>query len=287
MRFAALRLVRVWPMRTALAAMAMGLFLVLGSAQAAETVEGLYVGDAVVTGNLEGAERQRGFREALMQVLVKVSGDADLEAEPRLAALVEGAAALVSSFDYEDRLKKKLMHEQGTRDWSYILHVHFDPAAIDRTLAGLGRQLWSAERPRLLVLCRITDTVGPYVLGLESQRGQGQREVFLSLARRRAVPLVLPRLDPAEREGVDSAAPARLAGNVATALKAAYGADAVLLANMTTTSEGYWNTSWTLLPATGGTPQPPQPHWTLDRVTFDRAIAFGVERSARALAGLE
>lgn len=278
-----MRHVQSRPMRTA--ALAMGLFLALGSAQAAETVEGLYVGDAVVTGNLEGPERQRGFREALMQVLVKVSGDADLEAEPRLAALVEGAAALVRSFDYEDRLKKKLMHEQGTRDWSYILHVHFNSPAIDRALAGLGRRPWGAERPRLLVLCRITDTVGPYVLGLESQRGQGQREVFLSIGRRRGVPLALPRMDRAERAGVEDAAPARLGGELATALKATYGADAVLLATMTTTSEGYWDTSWTLLPAAGEAP--PRPHWTLDRVTFDRAIAFGVERSARALAGLE
>lgn len=273
------------PIRTALTAMAMALFLGLGGVQAAETVEGLYVGDAVVTGNLDGAERQRGFREALVQLLVKVSGDAELEAEPRLTTLVEGAATLVHSFDYEDRLKKKLMHEQGTRDWSYILHVHFDPPAIDRALAGLGRRPWGPDRPRVLVLCRITDTVGAYVLGLESLRGQGQREVFLSVARRRAVPLVLPRMDRVEREGVDGAAPARLEGEVATTLKATYGADAVLLATMTTTSEGYWNTSWTLLPTTSEAP--PGRHWTLDRVTFDRAIAFGVERAARALAGLE
>jgi hypothetical protein len=68
--------------------------------------------------NLE--ERQRGFRQALEEAIVKVTGASRLAEDPRLASALADAGGYVAGFEYEDRLaKKKLMDEQGTRERTF------------------------------------------------------------------------------------------------------------------------------------------------------------------------
>ena len=254
-------------------------FLVLGPVRA-DVIAHLYRGEAIVTGQENLEERQRGFREALAQALVKVSGDARLATAPRLDAALAQAQRYVAQFDYEDRLaKKKLMDEQGTRERSYILRVDFEPAAIDALLQDLGAKPWAADRPRLLVLLVIEDSVGSYLLGTDSARGWGQREALGDIARRSGVPAVLPATqadDPSAVTGeaveaADVAGLARIAG--------LYGAAAVLRGTMRMRSDGLWDTRWLLAIPAGGRP------WQDEATTFDRAIGSGLAGAARQLAG--
>ena len=260
---------------------ALGLLGLLAGQAAAETVRDLYRGETIVTGQDNLPERERGFREALKQVVVKVSGDARLIEQERFERMLEQAADYVARFDYEDRKKGiQISDEQGTRDRSYHLRVDFVPERIDRAVAELGGKPWSAGRPKLLVLLGIRDTVSAYVLGMETARGYGQRETFLLLERRRGIPLVLPRMDAAESRsiGYDDVASAK-DGSAFQDLKEKYGADAVLLGTMDVTPAGYWDTRWTLLNAGQAA------SWRSDGLTFDRAIADGLGRSARLMAG--
>ena len=97
--------------------------------------------------------------------MIKVSGDARLAQHPGLPAILSEAQSYVVGFTYEDRLaKKKLMDEQGTRERSFLLRVDFDPTKLDDLLVQLGAKPWSGERPRVLVLMSIQDTVGRYLL---------------------------------------------------------------------------------------------------------------------------
>lgn len=258
------------------------LFLAWCPPAAAEMVEGLYRGEAIVTGQENLEERRRGFREALQEAIVKVTGNSRLAEDRRLASALADAGGYVAAFEYEDRLaKKKLMDEQGTRERSWFLRVDFDPTKVDRLVAELGAQPWGVDRPRMLVLLGIRDTLGAYTLGSDGKRGYGQREALLSIAGRRGVPVVLPRTGSdealvaqnAEFVGADTETVARR--------KVAYRADTVLLGTMTITPEGVWDTQWTLLPGSE------QHRWRIDGTTFDRAIADGIEGSARILAGAE
>ena len=255
--------------------------VVLGSAHA-DVVPDLYRGEAIVTGQENLEERERGFQEALAEAVVKVSGDARLPGDPRLALALQEAGRLVDRFEYEDRLaKKKLMDEQGTRERSYFLRVDFNPAAVNRLLAELGAQPWPADRPRLLVLLVVRDSVGRYLLTEEGPRGWGQREALAAIGRRRGIPVVLPRSDvvaEAEAGRGEGQAPG---GGETRLLKDAYGASASLHGAMTMQDDGLWNTGWALQSAEA------QGSWRCDSTTFDRAIASGVEGAALRLAGLQ
>ena len=228
----------------------------------AEPVDGLYRGEAIVTGREADAERDRGVREALTDVVVKLSGDARLIEHPHLPALLDQAPQLVERLAYEDRPR------------SYLMTVAFRADAVDHLLETLGVRPWSAERPRVLVLLAVQDLPGAFPLGSEGERGRGQREAIADMARRRGLPLVLPRMGPDDQAALER-------GGGIAALKQDYHADAVLMGSMVMRPEGTWDTGWTLL--RDGMPEV----WNVDGTTFDRAIQDGVERTARYLAGYE
>lgn len=249
-------------------------------AAASEVVDDLYRGEAIVTGRDNLEERDRGLREALTQVLVKVSGDPRLVKDPRLAPILDRAAAIASGLAYEDRLaRKKLMDEQGTRERSFRLRVDFDPTRVDATLADLGARPWGAVRPTVLVLLAVRDPAGTYVLSGDGERGYGQRESLSSVARQRGLPVVLPQAG-AVGTGIPSyAAIAAADPSMLETMRRGYRADDVLSGTMTLTADGTWDTTWRLL---GGGEEA----WRVDGTTFDRALAVGVDRTLLRLAGL-
>lgn len=226
-------------------------------AQAAPDPSSFYTGEAIITGRDIPSERQRGYRMALPQVIAKVSGDSRLATHPQILAALDHAETLVRETGFVDRLaKKKLMDEQGTRERSYQMQVAFDPAAVDALIRQAGSQPWPRPRPAVRVALRITDSLGPYLLADTSSRGTGQREVLADVSRRLGLPVVL------SGDGQPPLTPAILTGT------------------MQARPEGGWTTGWTLVSATLAQPL----HWDSPPGTFDRAIANGLEETARALA---
>src|SRR5688500_10874251 len=94
----------------------------------------LYRAKILVTGTAE-PERTRGLRDGLVQVVIKLTGDAPLAGDARLEGMLRDPQRWVERFDYEDRLKDIPIHdEQGSRDRPYFLHMRFDPARLDPEL---------------------------------------------------------------------------------------------------------------------------------------------------------
>ena len=118
----------------------------------ADAADSLYTGLAYVTGQMEET-RLPGFGRALEEVLVKVSGDARLGADPRVAALTGEAARYVETFSYRDRMADIPIHdEQGTRERPFELTVAFVHRE-DRRAVGDARQGAMDGSPR----CRGAD----------------------------------------------------------------------------------------------------------------------------------
>ncbi len=92
----------------------------------AAEVGGLYQADVIVTGRGQ-TEQQRGFRKALAEVVIKLSGDADIVGTDAILTLVDRAGDFVGAFDYEDRMKGLKVHDgQGIRECPHYLRVTFD-----------------------------------------------------------------------------------------------------------------------------------------------------------------
>lgn len=220
----------------------------------------LYAATTIVTGRDNLAERARGTREALAEVLMKLTADRGIAEDPKAMAAIENAEDFAAGFDYTDRKAGiQLSDEQGSRDRSFLLDVRFDAARVDALLAELGAKPWKGERPTVKVELSVTDGVGSFEVTDTSERGYGQRQALRTEAERAGLPLVLPD-DPGAEGGSE--------------------AGAVLFGRMTVTPQGHWDTVWTL--AKGKLDK----SWTVKDATFDRAIAEGIWRTAAELKAL-
>ncbi|MBP0439303.1 DUF2066 domain-containing protein [Tianweitania sediminis] len=233
----------------------------------AATVD-LHAATVIVTGRSNLAERTRGIREALPLVITRLSADSAVGQRAIEQGLQDQAETLVRDLEYRDRKEGiQISDEQGTRDRSFELTVHFDPAAIDAMVAQLGGTVWSGERPEVAVALIIDDSVSRFLLTEGSDRGYGQRLALNDVSEALALPVVLPKAsgDPVDAQAAQEAAlsefPVKLAGE------------------MTVTSAGYWNTDWRL-----EAPDGVAERFATSETTFDVAIEEALRRSAKLLA---
>jgi hypothetical protein len=255
--------------------------LILAAAPAAAQDTGsLYRAVAIVTGTGE-ANRRLGLAMCLEEVLVKVSGDARLVGDRRVAALARRADALVSQFRYRDRFAHRPINdEQGTRDRPHDLTVDFDPAKIDAELARLGRRPWTASRPRLVVYAGVNNGAAAYMVAQDGERGTQQREALAAAARQVAIPITLLKEADMTAAGVTFQ---NLAGrdpaSLDSAAKAA-GGDLALIGRLVWSDQARgWVAEWRLAS------DQKLYRWQIRGVSFDDAFRNGMRGAAQVLSG--
>lgn len=233
--------------------------LLLFNCYAAAAQPDLYSATVIVTGRDNLAERSRGIREALPLVLLKLTVDESLVERATAQGLADAAETLVERLDYLDRKEGiQISDEQGTRERSFELTVHFDEAKIDSIVERLGGIAWTDERPRIDLALRVDDGVSTYLVTRLSEKGYGQRLAIEDEAEALALPVVLPE--------ADSATEARQPSSVQ------------LDGHMTITAAGYWNTAWRLRG------EELDERFNSTETTFDAAIGEALRRSAKTLA---
>src|SRR5262245_17691913 len=103
----------------------------------ASTALNLYQARTIVTGQREET-RGPGLERCLEDVLVKVSGDPLVLADPAIAGMKAHAASYVAGFRYRDRMEGIPIHdEQGSRDRPYDLTVDLLDNQIDAAFTFL------------------------------------------------------------------------------------------------------------------------------------------------------
>jgi hypothetical protein len=244
------------------------------------SVDDLYQCRTIVTG--QGEESRRfGFPVCLEQVLVKVSGDPRVIAAPEVAALAGQAAALVTDFAFRDRMAGIPVHdEQGTRDRPYDLTVRFDPAKIDAALRALGREPWSASRPRVAVFVGVDLGGATYLLARDGTRGRDQREALAEAAARYGMPIVLP--DRAALAAAGLSYPALQATDLGRldAAAGAFGGDLALAGTLLWSEQALgWIADWRM--QAGGQSY----RWQIRGVGFDDAFRSAMSGAAQILSG--
>jgi uncharacterized protein len=167
-----------------LVALMLALVPATATSTSAQVTSELYQATVIVTG-YDMRSRPSGFAEALRWVLVNVSGEPRLRADPRVSALAAHAGALVASFHYVDQMAGIPYHdEQGTYDRPYNLTVKFVPARIDKALADLDERPWRGKRPVVVPVLTVRGFSGAsYLLSAESPAAGQQRSAFADVAR--------------------------------------------------------------------------------------------------------
>jgi hypothetical protein len=256
------------------------LLLAAGAPAAAQDAGTLYQAVAIVTGTGE-VNRRLGLALCLEEVLVKVSGDARLVGDRRVAALAKQADTLVAQFRYRDRFAHRPINdEQGTRDRPHDLTVDFDPAKIDAELAKLGRRPWTATRPRLVVYIGVDNGAATYMLASNGERGADQREALAAAARQVAIPITVP--NEAGLASANATYQTLTAIDPATldaAAKSAGGDQALVGRLMWSDQARGWIAEWRL--AFGGKLY----RWQIRGVSFDDAFRNAMRGAAQVLSG--
>jgi hypothetical protein len=195
--------------------------------------EGLYAAEVAYQGKQESA-----FRDALAQVLVKLTGRRDLGSYAELGPLLDSAASYVQQYrsPAPDRL------------W-----VSFDGGSLSNRLAELGLPVWGDERPTTLLWLAVDAGGGRrFVVPAEPENADEARlaREAKEAAEARGLPLVMPIMDAEDR---GKASFAEVWGGFDDAILAAserYGVDNVLVGRL---SAGDFDRGrWTLLSADAG-----------------------------------
>jgi hypothetical protein len=129
------------------------LALALAPAPAVAQVISAYEGRAAVE-DQSAAQRARGLRESLSQVLARVSGAAGIAASGRTTAILDRAETLLRSVAYQSDDKGQLM-----------LVASFDPAGVEAALKGAGLPVWgvmAGELETVNLRINAVDSVATY-----------------------------------------------------------------------------------------------------------------------------
>ncbi|MGQ0383491.1 MAG: DUF2066 domain-containing protein [Gammaproteobacteria bacterium] len=195
-------------------------------AAGAEGIGDLYTVTVPYTGNNDAA-----FREALGDILVRVTGRPDAPQLENLAPLVAQASRFVASF---------------RRAGGGQLSVTFDGPAIENAIDSSGLAFWGAERPLTLVFLALDRGGGRRSLVHAGTEGEERARVERAAARRG-----LPLIWPGPGDDLVRSLQQAWTGEHAPLIDASrrYGAEGVLIGRATPGPAGAWTVDWTFVAA--------------------------------------
>lgn len=165
----------------------------------ADEVQGLYEAEVVVAS--QGTEdRNAAISEALLQVLVKVSSRAAVNAAPQLQEVLESANRYVQQYRYLRPEQVRKRKDKGDAPSGQMLWVRFDEEAVNAMLRANGLPVWGRTRPATLVWLALSSR-GQRKLVDASSKHQA-RDMLRDGAMRRGVPMRLPLFDLDDRKQV-------------------------------------------------------------------------------------
>ncbi|MFN2310097.1 MAG: DUF2066 domain-containing protein [Gammaproteobacteria bacterium] len=179
------------------------------------------------------AARQQAVRQALAEVLVRVSGDPELPQQAAVTPLLAEAGQYLQQYQYEG--------SEAVGD--LMLRAGFDATALEARLRQQGLELWGRARPPLLLWLAVDDGQRRTLLGAED--ADPLLVELRAAARRAALNLLLPLFDLEDQSRVSFTGIA--AGDLVSVQRASqrYPTPAVLVGSLTRAADG-WSGRWAL-----------------------------------------
>lgn len=247
------------------------LALLLPLPAGAVRVEDLYAAEVEVA-DKGGEAREEGFRRALEQILLKVSGSVSVLDEPALQPMLDAPSRHVQQYRYEE-----IEDGESAEGNDYRLEVMFNQSRLESELRERGVVVWGPYRPEVLIWLAYDDGRERLLIGAGD--GSGMNEVLNAAAGKRGLPLLLPLLDTDDRRRIEYI---DVKGGFFDSVRNAserYGAEIVLVGNVRRTG-GDWRGDWTLLQADE------RRGWQSRADSADEVVQIGVGRLAEYLSEL-
>ncbi|MDX1451008.1 MAG: DUF2066 domain-containing protein [Oleiphilaceae bacterium] len=224
----------------------------------------------------ESADRDAALNEALISVLIKITGQPDIASQSGIVETLLPAQRYVLTFSYSDnpdyleylRLEELVAQqtpatqagnqaEQGLfdaiaaeaaaqvalpdeRPLPYLLEASFSKAQVDEQLARLRIPVWGAVRPGVLVWL-VDDSSGQREV---IAAGHPHAEELKRRAEQYGLPLFFPVMDLQDISSVDVADLWGLFPDAVADASARYRADSSLLIRLSAYGSELWRSSW-------------------------------------------
>lgn len=242
------------------------------SVQAA-VIDGLYEAEVPVP-DQSAENHKKGLSEAMLDVLVKLTGDSNVQGRQVAEYLTGEAEKYVQQYKY--RNKPVIRENQLTLDQQLYLWVSFNPQALDQALQKYDIPQWGKVRPATLVWLLVQDGQERKFIGLEDDAGY--TAIMESQAQARGIALLHPLLDSQDRSLLQEAdVRGGFMGPVREASRR-YTPDAILVGNVLHTDDGMWEAEWTYLM------NDEQKTWAVDGDQADVVLKDGINQLTDILA---
>lgn len=208
--------------------------------------------------------RETAQRQALSQVLGRLTGEREPARSEAAAALFADPGRYVQQYGYE-------ADGQGL-----ALRVVFDGAALESAARRAGLPLWGAERPPVLVWLAMDDGRRRYLLG--GGAGEPVEAALQAAARRRGLTLIVPLLDLEDQAQVRYSDVWGGFLDRVYAASARYQAPVVLVARVQRLGAAAWTSRWTQRLAGGDA------DWQAGGADLQTVLDEGLGRAAQHLA---
>lgn len=244
----------------------LGLLLAAGSALASPL--GFWAAQVPVEAQGE-ADRAEALPRALLEVMVKASGDGTLRSLPELEAVLAEAPNVVRDTRF---VTESVPVPGGGEAVRSALVASFDPAGIATLLRIVGRSVWE-NRPPAVVWLVIDDGTSKRVATSAQVAALGP---LTRRAGERGIPISLPDFDATDRSTLDAEVLWIGAPELIARASARY-APVALVVRLTRRADG-WSARNTLID--GGQAQ----DWTGTHADANEALAVAVDGAADRLA---
>lgn len=153
--------------------------------------------------NQSTTEREAALETALREMLVRLSGSAEVLESTASEELLRNPSRYVQRFSYERRTVLATpeagaaaeldgLRVEPVETEQLMLHARFDIDALERRLRSYGLPVWGRERPHTLVFMAVDDpNKGRRIIGAE----HGLAKAWEEAGERRGVPVQLPAMD--------------------------------------------------------------------------------------------
>ena len=190
------------------------------------------------------SERQRAARTGLRELLVRVTGMAELPANPEIQAALREPERYYGRFEFSMRSRP---HVSAPADVDarapeqMVVALHYEPATVLALLRRAALPVWGADRPTVLAWVAVEDDEGRRIVSA------GQADGLVAAVRRRArqrgLEVALPVMDLADH----AVTPATVWGRFWEAIDGAsarYNPDLIVVGRVARRADGSWTSDW-------------------------------------------